>query len=40
MAFMFESRIPQRVTEYAARLDGLRDDYIDCWRGLKRQFIG
>jgi homogentisate 1,2-dioxygenase len=39
MAFMFESRIPQRVTEYAAKLDGLQADYVDCWRGLKRRFV-
>jgi homogentisate 1,2-dioxygenase len=40
MAFMFESKIPQRVTEYASKLDGLQADYVDCWRGLKRRFIG
>jgi homogentisate 1,2-dioxygenase len=38
MAFMFESRIPQRVTPYAAELDGLQADYLDCWRGLTRRF--
>lgn len=40
MAFMFETRIPQRVTEYAAKLDELQPDYLDCWRGLKRRFVG
>jgi homogentisate 1,2-dioxygenase len=38
MAFMFESRIPQRVTEYAAHLDQLQSDYLGCWRGLQRRF--
>ena len=40
MAFMFETRIPQRVTEYAAGLPELQADYADCWRGLKRRFTG
>ncbi len=38
MAFMFETRFPQRVTHYAASLAGLQHDYIDCWTGLKRRF--
>jgi homogentisate 1,2-dioxygenase len=38
MAFMFETRYPQRITEYAARLDGLQDGYGDCWQGLERRF--
>ena len=39
MAFMFETRFPQRVTRYAAELDApLQDDYIDCWAGLKKHF--
>jgi len=40
MAFMFETRIPQRVTEYAAGLPELQAGYADCWRGLKRRFTG
>jgi homogentisate 1,2-dioxygenase len=40
MAFMFETRIPQRVTEYAAGLPQLQADYADCWRGLTRRFTG
>ena len=35
MAFMFETRFPQRVTEYAAKSSTLQDDYADCWKGLK-----
>ncbi len=38
LAFMFETRYAQRVTPYAAALDSLQDDYIDCWAGLERQF--
>jgi homogentisate 1,2-dioxygenase len=38
MAFMFETRYPQRVTEHAARLPGLQQDYADCWQGLRKQF--
>ena len=38
MAFMFETRFPQRVTSYAAELPQLQEDYIDCWRGLKKHF--
>ena len=38
MAFMFETRFPQRVTKYAAELPTLQDNYIDCWRDLKKHF--
>ena len=38
MAFMFETRYPQRVSEYAANLPGLQDDYADCWTGLRKRF--
>jgi homogentisate 1,2-dioxygenase len=38
MAFMFETRFPQRVTRYASELDTLQDTYIDCWQGLKKHF--
>ncbi len=38
MAFMFETRYPQRVSEYAARLPGLQEDYADCWHGLEKRF--
>ncbi|MGI9356136.1 MAG: homogentisate 1,2-dioxygenase, partial [Rhizobiaceae bacterium] len=40
MAFMFETRFPQQLTQYAADLDTLQDDYIDCWIGLERKFDG
>jgi len=38
MAFMFETRLPQRVTAYAAGLPQLQTDYVDCWRGLPKRF--
>ena len=38
LAFMFETRYPQRVTRYAAALDVRQDDYIACWSGLKKRF--
>jgi homogentisate 1,2-dioxygenase len=38
MAFMFETRFPQRLTKYAVELPQLQDDYLDCWRGIKKLF--
>ena len=38
MAFMFETRYPQRLTAYAAGLKERQDDYIDCWQGLRKHF--
>ena len=38
LAFMFETRFPQKITQYAANLPTLQADYIDCWRGLKKHF--
>ena len=38
LAFMFETRFPQRVTRYAAGLNERQDDYIDCWTGLRKHF--
>ncbi len=38
LAFMFETRFPQRVTKFAAELATLDEGYIDCWKGLKRHF--
>ena len=40
LAFMFETRFPQQLTQYAADLDSLQDNYIDCWTGLERKFDG
>ena len=38
LAFMFETRFPQQLTEFAARLPSLQPDYADCWRGLEKKF--
>ncbi|CAH1654344.1 Homogentisate 1,2-dioxygenase [Hyphomicrobiales bacterium] len=38
MAFMFESRLPQRITRYAAEAGFLQSDYAKCWAGLKKNF--
>ena len=38
MAFMFETRFPQRVTAYAAGLEELQKDYGDYGRELQKQF--
>src|SRR5215813_4194423 len=38
MAFMFETRFPQRVTQHAATSATLQDDYADCWKGLEKRF--
>ncbi|MAZ02477.1 MAG: homogentisate 1,2-dioxygenase [Sneathiella sp.] len=40
MAFMFETRLPQIVTEFAANHDSLQKDYIACWDGLEKKFDG
>ena len=38
LAFMFETRFPQRITAYAASLETLQEDYIECWSGLRKHF--
>ncbi|MBO9666822.1 MAG: homogentisate 1,2-dioxygenase [Bdellovibrio sp.] len=38
MAFMFESRTPYRVTDYAMKKDFLQGDYQECWQGFKKGF--
>lgn len=40
MAFMFETRYPQQLTEFAAFSDQIQDDYVDCWAGLEKKFDG
>ncbi|EJC78978.1 homogentisate 1,2-dioxygenase [Rhizobium leguminosarum bv. trifolii WSM2297] len=40
MAFMFETRYPQQLTKYAAELETLQDNYLECWDGLERKFDG
>lgn len=38
LAFMFETRFPQRLTAYAANLSERDDSYVDCWNGLNKHF--
>lgn len=38
LAFMFETRFPQRVTAWAAGLDVLQRDYAGCWATLRKRF--
>jgi homogentisate 1,2-dioxygenase len=38
LAFMFETRFPQRVTRYAAELPTLQPEYAECWQGLVKKF--
>lgn len=40
MAFMFETRFPQHLTEYAASEAPLQNDYAACWTGLEKKFDG
>ncbi|MBA2661864.1 MAG: homogentisate 1,2-dioxygenase [Bradymonadaceae bacterium] len=40
MAFMLETRLPQHLSAYAAKLDTLQQDYDDCWSGLEKHFDG
>ncbi|NIA69284.1 homogentisate 1,2-dioxygenase [Pelagibius litoralis] len=40
LAFMFETRFPQQVTDFAAKLETLDKDYVDCWSGLEKLFDG
>jgi homogentisate 1,2-dioxygenase len=40
MSFMFETRFPQHLTEWAAVSAPLQQDYIGCWDGLEKKFDG
>ncbi len=40
LAFMFETRFPQHLTDFAATLETLQEDYADCWAGLSKKFDG
>ena len=40
MSFMFETRFPQHLTEYAAKEAPLQDDYIDVWSDMTLHFDG
>jgi homogentisate 1,2-dioxygenase len=40
MSFMFETRFPQHLTEFAAKEAPLQDTYQDCWDDIKKKFDG
>jgi homogentisate 1,2-dioxygenase len=40
LAFMFETRFPQQLTEFAARAPSLQDNYPECWENLEKKFDG
>ncbi len=40
MSFMFETRFPQHLTEWAAQAGHMQEDYIDCWASLEKKFDG
>ncbi len=40
MSFMFETRFPQHLTEFAVKEAPLQDDYIDCWVDIEKKFDG
>ena len=40
MSFMFETRFPQHLTNFAANEAPLQQTYQDCWNGLKKHFDG
>ncbi len=40
MAFMFESRVPYLLTDFAHEKGFIQDDYQDCWQGFKKNFKG
>ncbi len=40
MSFMFETRFPQHLTEFAGNEAPLQDDYIDCWSDIDKKFDG
>lgn len=38
LAFMFESRAPFMLTDFALQKDFLQEDYQDCWQSFKKLF--
>ena len=40
MAFMFETRYPIRLTDWAAESPQIQAGYYQCWQGLKKNFTG
>ena len=40
LAFMFETKYPQHLTEFASQASQLQGDYIDCWQDIRKNFDG
>ncbi|MBX2837407.1 MAG: homogentisate 1,2-dioxygenase [Gammaproteobacteria bacterium] len=40
MSFMFETRFPQHLTNFAAKEAPLQETYQDCWDSLEKKFNG
>ena len=40
MAFMFETRYPVKITDWAANSPQNQDAFQECWQGLKKNFNG
>ena len=40
MSFMFETRFPQHLTEFAATEAPMQTSYQDCWDGIEKKFDG
>ena len=40
MSFMFETRFPQHLTEFAANEAPLQENYVECWSDLQKHFNG
>ncbi len=40
LAFMFETFLPQSITEFASKDAPLHENYTDCWQGLESHFDG
>jgi homogentisate 1,2-dioxygenase len=40
MSFMFETRFPQQLTQFAGNEAPLQDNYIDCWADMEKKFDG
>lgn len=40
MSFMFETRFPQHLTEFAAREAPMQQEYIEVWDALEKKFDG
>ena len=38
MSFMFETRFPQHLTDFAANEAPMQDNYVDCWADLSKRF--